>query len=336
MLYDKRFFEKYGEKNMETKKIIVAFLLLSIFTVGTIAFADTVEAAKWKKFDKGTTKDKSASYTSYQKSTNEIKTDFYIHFKKNKTKAGTLFISKTGNNIKTYILNYKGKKTTQSKILSKKSAKKFYNTFTSDFKKQGTSAKYKESTTLTWEDIKRLEKDCANQWENYVKVKNDHDSGVKGTKLDVFNEFSLYLKAELLLKKVKEEYEYEDDEPDQNKMDKNSIVGTWKCDRIVGPFQDKRVRSFKSDGTIFFREDTRVIEDPGHGAGIEWKGTYSIVNNGKKVKLKYLVRTYSLINQKITWNPWSNTKTYLPTDISLYTKNGKKMLKFLGDEHYKA
>ena len=131
---------------MEIRKVIIVFLLLSVFTVGTLVFVDTVEAASWKKLGSGTFKDnnpgtdfeKTGSFISYSKGSKDIKMDFYIHPKKDKkAKSGTLFISKTGNKIKTYTVNFKGKKSKESTITYKGSVKEFYNYYISHLKKNG-------------------------------------------------------------------------------------------------------------------------------------------------------------------------------------------------------
>ena len=121
---------------METKKIIVAFLLLSVFTVGTLSFADTVEAAKWKKFSSGNFKDKKMSYVSYSKGTKEIKMDTYVKLKGKKTKVASLFFTKTGSNIKSYSVDYKGKKSKVTTTAYKGNAKQYYNNYISFLKKQ--------------------------------------------------------------------------------------------------------------------------------------------------------------------------------------------------------
>lgn len=70
------------------KNIIIVFLLLSVFAVGTLTFTETVDAAKWKKFDTGKfpikdTKDyipgakPFMKYVSYSKP-NNIQINMYI------------------------------------------------------------------------------------------------------------------------------------------------------------------------------------------------------------------------------------------------------------------
>jgi AAA+ ATPase superfamily predicted ATPase len=105
---------------METKKIIVAFLLLSVFAVGTVACTDTVEAAAWKKIDSGTWKSsdpssgykKTLTYVTYVKGSNDIKIDMYKYKIKNNKKVfdGTLYISKIGNTMKVQSVSPTGKK----------------------------------------------------------------------------------------------------------------------------------------------------------------------------------------------------------------------------------
>ena len=66
---------------LRLNKVLIAILLLSIFTVGTLSFVDTVEAATWKKIGSGNFKDKTMSYISYSKGTKEIKMDTYVKLK---------------------------------------------------------------------------------------------------------------------------------------------------------------------------------------------------------------------------------------------------------------
>jgi len=134
------------------KNIIIVILLLFVFAVGIISFVDTVEAAKWKKFDSGSFNIKKAdagyknkiSYTSYTKGSKNIKMDLYGYKKKNNKKEllQTIYYTKTGDKIKYYNVNKKGKKSkTQSTALNM-SLKTFY-------KDSITSLKSKNSTVTS-------------------------------------------------------------------------------------------------------------------------------------------------------------------------------------------
>jgi len=102
------------------KNIIIALFLLCVFIVGTISLVDTVEAAKWKKSDSGTFNVKKADsgykkkmqYISYKKGSNNIKMELYGYkTKKNKKElVQTLYYTKSGDKIKYYSVNKKGKK----------------------------------------------------------------------------------------------------------------------------------------------------------------------------------------------------------------------------------
>jgi hypothetical protein len=128
---------------MRLNKVLIAVLLLSVFAVGTLTFMDTVEAAKWKKFDSGNfnTKDpdpgytKKISYSSYNKGSKYIKIDFYMYKTKNnkKEKAITSYITQSGNKIKYYQVGQKGKKSKPQ--YSEGTTKQFYNFFIKEMKK---------------------------------------------------------------------------------------------------------------------------------------------------------------------------------------------------------
>lgn len=105
---------------MRLNKILVSILLLSIFAVGTLNFVDTVEATTQKKFESGSfnTKNpdsgfkKKISYVSYNKSSKDIRVDFYGYKTKNNKKEfqGNAYLSKSGNKIKWYLVDKKNKK----------------------------------------------------------------------------------------------------------------------------------------------------------------------------------------------------------------------------------
>lgn len=107
------------------KNIIIVFLLLSVFAVGTLNFADTVEAASWKKFDSGSYKaDDGAKikYTSYIKGTNKIHMKIY----RNSKFFATADFVKTGQKVVITSKNPKGKIIEKKTEYTKKSLKKWY------------------------------------------------------------------------------------------------------------------------------------------------------------------------------------------------------------------
>lgn len=107
---------------LKLNKILIAILLLSVFTVGTMNFAETVEAASWKKIDSYSVNVKNPDpdfnnkvlYTTFIKGNVNIKTDIFMH-KNNtgkKVSMGTVYINKKGNKISLYsIKNGKKSKT---------------------------------------------------------------------------------------------------------------------------------------------------------------------------------------------------------------------------------
>ena len=127
---------------MFNKKIIAALILCSIFIIG-FQLVETVNAASWKKFDSGNYKIEAPSgfknkttYTSYIKDSKNIKMNIYTYQSKDNKKiySGTLYISKTGNKIKTYTADAKGKKEKPDYYKTNYSAKKYYNLFISHLK----------------------------------------------------------------------------------------------------------------------------------------------------------------------------------------------------------
>ena len=108
--------------------------MLSVFTIGTLSFVDTAEAAKWTKFDSGKYKadpglgyKKTVSYVSYIKGTKDIKMNIYAYKSKNNKKVlfGTLYLSKKGNKIQTYVVE-KGKKSKPTYDTVNMSVKNYY------------------------------------------------------------------------------------------------------------------------------------------------------------------------------------------------------------------
>ena len=63
--------------------------------------------------------------------------DLYVHPSKGKKKSGAQFFSKTGNKIKTYSVDIKGKKSKPSYTKYKGTAKQYYRLYISYLKKQG-------------------------------------------------------------------------------------------------------------------------------------------------------------------------------------------------------
>lgn len=126
------------------KNLIMVFLLLSVFTVGTLSFVETVDAACWKKYDSGKiiTKNpkprfkKTVTYVSYEKNSNTVHGKYYGYKTKNNQKKliFILFISKDKNKGKMTLTDFTGKKIKRSsetfysgkynaKILLKKSTR---------------------------------------------------------------------------------------------------------------------------------------------------------------------------------------------------------------------
>ena len=117
------------------KKILIVFLLLSVFAVGTMGFADTVEAAKWKKYDSGKYADeypvagykKVISYQSYTKGNNNLYVDTFAYPKTGGKKLidKTVF-TKKNNIIKITSKNYFSNETMTGYFQTKLSVKKIY------------------------------------------------------------------------------------------------------------------------------------------------------------------------------------------------------------------
>jgi len=123
---------------MFNKKIILALILCSVFAVGTLYFADTVDAAQWKKYDSGKFKDeypaaghkKVSSYQSYTKGTNNLYVNIYGHSKNgNKKLTNKLTLNKKGNIIKITEKNYFSNEKETFYYQTKWSVKKVYKNF---------------------------------------------------------------------------------------------------------------------------------------------------------------------------------------------------------------
>ena len=123
------------------KKILLVFLMLSVFAVGTMNFIVPVEAATWKKFDSGSFIDKKPisgftnkmSYTSYIKGSKEIKVNFYGYSAKTNKKIlfFSVYLTKTGNKIKLHSVDITGKKSKPEYMKFDKSVKQGYKKFIS-------------------------------------------------------------------------------------------------------------------------------------------------------------------------------------------------------------
>lgn len=129
---------------MFNKKIIFAILLISIFAVGTLNFAGTVNAAKWKQFDSGKMSYKNMDkyqknffkpyyfYTGYVKGDNRLYANFYYKTKKtNKVYlAEKISLTKSNNDIMklTYTYYVRNEKSTRT-YESNNTIKQEYNLF---------------------------------------------------------------------------------------------------------------------------------------------------------------------------------------------------------------
>jgi hypothetical protein len=107
--------------------------LLSVFAVGTLSFADTVDAAKWKKFDSGSVKVKGQTikYYAFIKGST-IQVDYYY---KNKFITGYDLV-KGKNKVTIRVLNSEGYYTSKNTYKTKKSLKSYYYSFNNLVKKQ--------------------------------------------------------------------------------------------------------------------------------------------------------------------------------------------------------
>lgn len=97
---------------MNSKKIIVTLLLISVVAVGTLSFTDTVHAVKWKQFDSGKIPYENMHkylkthfkpyyfYKAYVKSDNRLYANFYYKAKKTNKPylAEKISITKSNNN----------------------------------------------------------------------------------------------------------------------------------------------------------------------------------------------------------------------------------------------
>ena len=141
------------------KKIILGIFLLFVFAVGTVNFADTVDAAKWTKFESGSFNiknpdsgfNKKISYVSYQKGNNNIKMELYGYKKKNNKKEllQTVYYDKIGEKVKCYSANKKGKKTSPQfdTLNTTTTLKSFYKTSIVSLKSKNSPINLKNGST---------------------------------------------------------------------------------------------------------------------------------------------------------------------------------------------
>ncbi|MCL2115606.1 MAG: hypothetical protein FWH29_05225 [Methanobrevibacter sp.] len=112
------------------KNVLIAILLLTVFAIGTLNLLDTVEAAKWKKFDSGSYNNeypedgfkKKMSFVSYKKGSEYIKTKIYGYKIKNNKKVllVTVNMIKINNTVKSYsVVDGKKSKVTTHKTTLK-------------------------------------------------------------------------------------------------------------------------------------------------------------------------------------------------------------------------
>ncbi|MDR2967662.1 MAG: hypothetical protein LBU74_06915 [Methanobacteriaceae archaeon] len=120
------------------QKIIIVFLLLSVFAVGTLQFVDTVEAAAWTKYNSGkftneypaAGEKKIMTYQSYIKGTNQLYVNIYSYSKKtNKKKLDTrLTFNKKNGIMKTKMIDYSWNYTSPEQFKTSQSVKTAYKT----------------------------------------------------------------------------------------------------------------------------------------------------------------------------------------------------------------
>ncbi|MCL2156743.1 MAG: hypothetical protein FWH54_01835 [Methanobrevibacter sp.] len=118
------------------KNILIVFLLLSVLAIGTLTFTDTVEAAKWKKYDSGKFQNeypmggdkKIASYQSYLRGNNEIYVNIYSYSKKTNKKIlrAKISFSKKNGIIKIVEKSYNSNEKNKYQIKTSKSVKTVY------------------------------------------------------------------------------------------------------------------------------------------------------------------------------------------------------------------
>jgi len=117
------------------KSVLLVFLLLSVFAVGTLNFVDTIDAASWKKYDSGKVTDeypatgykKIASYQSYTKGNNQLYVEMYSYPKEGGSKKiSKATLTKKKNIIKITSKNYFSNEKKTGYFETKWSVKKLY------------------------------------------------------------------------------------------------------------------------------------------------------------------------------------------------------------------
>ncbi|MCL2156439.1 MAG: hypothetical protein FWH54_00255 [Methanobrevibacter sp.] len=109
---------------MKFKNVFIVIFLISVFAVGTISSIDTVEAAKWKKYDSGTVKiqGKTLKYKTYIKGSKEMRMDM--------SSSGKIlmkyYFTKTKTGIKVAVKDKKGKTINSASAKTKVSLKSYY------------------------------------------------------------------------------------------------------------------------------------------------------------------------------------------------------------------
>ena len=130
------------------KNIFIVCLLLIIFAVGTMNFVDTVEAAKWKKYNSGNFNDEYpqaryaqwGTYKSYMKGNNQLYVNIYVYDcdkgskPVKKLSSKTTFTKKNGI-IKIVLKDYTWHEKEITKFKTFQSVKTVYKNYMKDFKK---------------------------------------------------------------------------------------------------------------------------------------------------------------------------------------------------------
>lgn len=126
------------------KNILIAILLLSVFAVGTMTCVDTVDAAKWKKYNSGSFNDeypaygyqKYGTYQSYVKGNNELYVNTYSYKENNARKLDKkITFTKKNGKMKIAIIDYSWKERKSSEFKTFKSVKSVYKYYIKDFTK---------------------------------------------------------------------------------------------------------------------------------------------------------------------------------------------------------
>ena len=117
---------------MLSKKIILTLILCCVFAIGTLNYVDTVEAAKWKKYDSGTIKieNDTFNYKTYTKESNQMRVD--INY--NKIVLTKTYLTKTKTGINILSVDNKGKTVKKEFTKTKMNLKTYYTHFKKGFK----------------------------------------------------------------------------------------------------------------------------------------------------------------------------------------------------------